>query len=70
MWFCVGSAGGTNASCSASLYEGGRVAALAINPSTPSTIYAGTNDGVFKSTSGGASWTAANTGLIDPAIPL
>ena len=39
------------------------VAALAIDPANTSTIYAGTNDGVYKSTDGGANWSAVNTGL-------
>jgi len=47
------------------------VGALAIDPSTPSTLYAGTvantfagNDAsVFKSTNSGGSWSAINTGL-------
>ncbi len=55
------------------------VLALAINPATPTTLYAGTRGGVSKSTDGGATWVAANTGLpvaphvgtlaIDPATP-
>ena len=56
------------------------IAALAIDPSTPTTLYAGTSGGgVFKSTDGGGSWRAINTGLnttfvvsalvIDPATP-
>ncbi len=60
---------------------GGYVFALAIDPSTPSTIYAGTafsGGGVYKSTDHGAHWTGVNTGLpgagilalaIDPATP-
>ncbi len=40
---------------------GANVLALAINPQTPDTLYAGTNAGVFKSTNGGTDWTA--TGL-------
>jgi hypothetical protein len=54
---------------------GGPVTALAINPVTPSTLYAGTDGGVFKSTDGGASWTAVNTNsyvqalAINPKIP-
>jgi hypothetical protein len=37
---------------------------LAIDPVTPSTLYYATsNDGVYKSTDAGASWTAAKTGL-------
>jgi hypothetical protein len=55
------------------------VQALAINPTTPTTLYAGTGDGgVFKSTDGGATWTANSTGLtnldvqalaINPTMP-
>jgi len=38
------------------------IAALAIDPKTPTTVYAGTSDrGVFKSIDGGANWSA--TGL-------
>jgi photosystem II stability/assembly factor-like uncharacterized protein len=58
---------------------GGEVKALAIDPSTPATLYAGTFfGGVFKSTNGGTSWTAINSGLtitsvyalaIDPSTP-
>jgi hypothetical protein len=34
--------------------EGGRISALAIDPTTPSTLYAGTpGQGVYKSTDGG-----------------
>jgi hypothetical protein len=36
---------------------------LAIDPSAPATIYAGTADGVFKSLNGGTNWSAAKTGL-------
>ena len=43
------------------------VYALAIDPSAPATLYAGTyGGGVFKSSDGGGSWTAINTGLTDP----
>jgi photosystem II stability/assembly factor-like uncharacterized protein len=43
---------------------GGSVQALAINPTTPATLYAGTSGGgVFKSTDSGGTWAAANTGL-------
>src|SRR5437016_2862110 len=50
--------------------EGGTVTALAINPATPTTLYAGTfsGAGVFKSTNGGASWTAINSGLPGPQV--
>ena len=37
--------------------------ALAIDPTRPATLYAGTFQGVFKSTNSGATWAAANTGL-------
>ncbi len=45
--------------------EGGVVAALAVAPSQPATIYAGLrNDGgVYRSTNGGLSWTFAGAGL-------
>lgn len=41
------------------------VTALAINPQTPSTLYAGTAaKGVYKSTNGGNNWSDASTGLV------
>jgi hypothetical protein len=58
--------------------EGGAVQAIAIDPATPTTLYAGTAGGVFKSMNGGGNWSAANNGLtdsdvwalaIDPATP-
>src|SRR5258708_30852181 len=56
------------------------VRAFAIDPLTPTTLYAGTlGGGVFKSANGGGSWDAINTGLmtntdvaalaIDPLTP-
>jgi hypothetical protein len=54
------------------------VRALAIDPVTTSTIYAGTSAGGYKSTDGGASWSPMNSGLagagiktlaIDPVTP-
>ena len=52
---------------------------MAIDPSNPSTVYAVTSgNGVYKTTDGGTSWTAVNTGLTnlnvtciaeDPANP-
>ena len=57
------------------------VLALAIDPTTPTTLYAGkhvSGGGVFKSTNGGGNWNAVNTGLgsravkalaIDPQTP-
>ena len=59
--------------------EGGIIYALAIDPSSPATLYAGTDsNGVYKSVNGGASWTAVNAGLtnttvlalaVDPSAP-
>jgi photosystem II stability/assembly factor-like uncharacterized protein len=51
---------------------------LVLDPSTPTTLYAGTTTGVFQTTTSGASWTSASTGLaagnvralaIDPLAP-
>ena len=61
-------------------FERGSVSALAIDPTAPQTVYAGTpgGGGVFKSTDGGNNWKAINTGLtstdvkalvIDPTAP-
>jgi photosystem II stability/assembly factor-like uncharacterized protein len=48
---------------------GGTVAALAIDPSTPATLYTGTpGGGVFKSSNGGTSWAPVNSGLTVPYI--
>lgn len=42
---------------------------LAIDPSAPATLYAGTNGlGVFKTTDGGGTWTAINAGLENPWV--
>jgi hypothetical protein len=38
--------------------------ALAIDPRNSGTVYAGTGAGIYKSSDGGASWGAANTGLL------
>jgi photosystem II stability/assembly factor-like uncharacterized protein len=46
---------------------GGVVLALSVDPTAPSTVYAATNGGgFFKSTNGGVSWTAINTGVAEP----
>ena len=48
---------------------GGNVYALAINPTTPATLYAGTwGGGVFKSTDSGGTWAAANAGLTNQNV--
>ena len=58
--------------------EGKSISSLAIDPATPTTLYAGTGSGVLKTTDGGGNWRAANTGLtnttvfalaIDPVTP-
>ena len=57
--------------------EGGIVDAVAIDPLTPSTLYAAAGFGVFKSTDGGGGWALANTGIptsvralaVDPRTP-
>ncbi len=46
-------------------HYGGNVRALAIDPTTPATLYAGTEVGVYKSTDSGGSWAAAHTGIFD-----
>ena len=57
--------------------DGGTVLALAIDPRTSTTLYAGTaggvfktDDGVIKSTDGGGSWRAVNAGLTSPSIAV
>src|SRR2546425_9658706 len=42
--------------------DGGEVLSLAIDPSNPATIYAGTAVGLFKSTNGGATWSISLAG--------
>lgn len=50
---------------------GGQVWALAVDPTNPATVYAGTHlNGVFKTTDGGVSWHAASSGIGDEAGSL
>jgi photosystem II stability/assembly factor-like uncharacterized protein len=54
--------------------DGRDVVALALDPRRPTTIYTGTDDGVFKSTDGGVSWQRLNrltvdTLAVDPRRP-
>src|SRR5262245_13110502 len=35
---------------------GAHITALVVDPATPTTLYIGTNDGVFKSADGGMTW--------------
>ena len=45
------------------LGPGGGVEALAVDPITPTTLYAGMASGVFKSINGGSSWRVLNPSL-------
>jgi photosystem II stability/assembly factor-like uncharacterized protein len=52
-----------------------RVQTIALDPTATGTLYAGTltpngvdSVGIFKSTDGGANWTAINDGLVDPTL--
>lgn len=38
---------------------------IAVHPTQSATVYAGTPDGMFRSTNGGRTWTAINNGLND-----
>ncbi len=50
--------------------EGGGISALAVDPSNPSILYAGTFLGsLFKSIDGGVSWEESDTGLAEYWIP-
>ena len=57
---------------------GGEISALAIDPQTTTTLYAGSSGGMFKSLNGGDSWSPINSGLsradintivVDPVTP-
>jgi ligand-binding sensor domain-containing protein len=47
-----------------------RVNAIAIDPTTPTTLYAGTNNGVVKSTDGGMSWQASSSGRPGTSVAI
>ena len=47
---------------------GANIRALAIDPTTPTTLYAATSAGVFKSTNSGGTWSAVNAGLTNLAV--
>jgi hypothetical protein len=73
-WFPVDAGLPLQAGC---LAEQCFVDALAIDPRSPSTLYAGTQNGVFKSANGGGSFSGANAGLaglkvfalaVDPSV--
>ncbi len=49
--------------------QGRAVEALAINPTTPDTLYvAVVSDGVFKTTNGGSNWVRANTSITNTQV--
>lgn len=41
------------------------IESLAIEPTNPNIVYAGTGGGVYRTSDGGVTWNAANTGLTD-----
>ena len=70
--------GGTTWQAASSGLGSTEIYALAIDPSAPSTVYAGTLQGIYKSINAGATWAAASTGIgsswiqtlaVDPASP-
>jgi len=48
--------------------EGGSVAALAVDPADDATVYAATNQGVYKSVNAGELWKPMTSGLSDLSI--
>lgn len=50
--------------------EGGDVAAIAVDPSSPETVYAGfyNGNGVFKTTDGGSTWVPFDVGLNESTV--
>lgn len=49
---------------------GVRTSSIAIDLLTPATVYAGTNDGIYKSVDGGRNWRPINNGLGDAGQPV
>lgn len=49
---------------------GGIVNTIVIDPNQPTILYAGANNGVYKSTDSGASWHASSQGLTDTYIHI
>jgi photosystem II stability/assembly factor-like uncharacterized protein len=44
--------------------NGGKILSLAVDPNTPTTIYAGTDGGVMKTTNGGKDWNVVGQGTV------
>src|SRR5439155_865607 len=49
-------------------HGGWDIRALVLDPTPPGTLYAGTGDGVFQSTDGGASWNPVSSGLTNTFV--
>ena len=50
--------------------DGGEVSVLAIDPQNPANIYAASTYGrLFKSSNGGDTWSAADSGFVRTALP-
>jgi hypothetical protein len=48
---------------------GGAISALVVDPTQPATVYAAAfNGGIFKTTNGGTSWSAAADGLLGTGL--
>lgn len=47
---------------------GGQVTVLAVDPKTPTNMYAAGFSGVFKSADGGANWSWASKGITDTSV--
>ena len=60
--------GGNNWQPASSGLTNTAIRALAIDPSNPNVLYAGTGAGVFTSVDGGGSWIALDAGLTNTAI--
>lgn len=76
-WSTAISASGTSSNLAPAIAVGS-VLSLAIDPAGPTTVYAGTGQGVFKSFDAGLSWSLSSNGLnvssalqliIDPVTP-
>ena len=68
MYKSTDSGGSWSALASLGLPTGNSISALTVDPSRPSTLYAGSSNGIYKSTNGGGSWTLANSGLTTRAV--
>ncbi len=67
MWTSIGPAPIPNGQTSPQTPVSGRVASIAVHPTNPNTVYAGTaQGGVYRSTDGGTTWKA----IFDSALSL